>query len=158
MSWFVSLISFQHYRWCCYRSFDMSLESFFFFLSLFFSLFIINYVCLCLILERIGVSICLQNFLFYFFLSLFFFFFYCKLYPFIFNLGKSGVWYLWLASHEYHMQLSKLFYFLKYFLYCVILSNFFKSAKKNKDSNIILSFSFPIRSWIAWKMETSMNQ
>jgi hypothetical protein len=40
------------------------------------------------------------------------------------------------SSHEYHMQLSKLFYFLKYFLYCVILSNFFISAKKKTKTQI----------------------
>jgi hypothetical protein len=41
------------------------------------------------------------------------------------------------------MQLSKLFYFLKYFLYCAILSNFFKSAKKKQrlKYNFIVFFS-----------------
>jgi hypothetical protein len=127
---FVSLISFQHYRWCCYQSFDVFRV--FFFLS--FLVILSFYYQLCPFMLNLGEnwSFDVSSEFYFLFFSFLVLFFYCKLYPFIFNLGKSGVWYLWLASHKYHIRLFKLFYFLKYFLYCGILSNFFKSAIKTK--------------------------
>ena len=58
---FVLSISFQRYQWCCYRSFSVSAELFFFpcfFFSLSFSsLSIVNYVKLFLALKRVADDI-----------------------------------------------------------------------------------------------------
>jgi hypothetical protein len=57
-------------------------------------------------------------------------------------------WHLWFSNHIYYTQLSKLYYFFKYFLHYIVLSFFF-SMLVSKNSLLRQPIEIPSN----WKVK-----
>jgi len=98
----------------------------------------------------IEVLVCLQGiFLSFLFFSLSLYSLLVKYCVFwILQFEKVFRWYLWLSNHIYYTQLSKLYYFSKYFLHYIVLSFFF-SMLVSKNSLLRQPIEIPSN----WKVK-----